>query len=124
MIVDTNALSAVADGDPAAVAALAGTRITVPVIVLGEFRFGIAQSRRAREYAQWLAGVLAGFEIAPVVEQTTLYYAQIRLELKRTGTPIPSNDVWIAALCRQHDLPLLSRDRHFDVVNGLRRHSW
>ena len=124
MIVDTNALSAIADGDSGAVAALSGVRITVPVIVLGEFRFGIAQSRRAREYAHWLAEILAGFEIVAIAEQTTLYYAQIRLELRRAGTPIPSNDVWIAALCRQHDVPLLSRDRHFDLVKDLRRHSW
>jgi tRNA(fMet)-specific endonuclease VapC len=45
-------------------------------------------------------------------------------ELKRAGTPIPTNDLWIAALCRQHDLPLLSRDRHFDRVPGLRRIAW
>jgi len=45
--------------------------------------------------------------------------ATIRTELKRTGTPIPSNDVWIAALCRQHSFSLLSRDRHFDLVRGI-----
>jgi tRNA(fMet)-specific endonuclease VapC len=48
----------------------------------------------------------------------------VRVELKSAGTPIPSNDVWIAALCRQHRLPLLSRDRHFDGVPGIRRLAW
>ena len=40
------------------------------------------------------------------------------------ATEIPSNDIWIAALCRQHSLPLLSRDRHFDLVPGIRRIGW
>jgi tRNA(fMet)-specific endonuclease VapC len=51
-------------------------------------------------------------------------YAAVRMELKKAGTPIPSNDVWIAALCRQHSLPIVSRNRHFDAVPGLRRLHW
>lgn len=51
-------------------------------------------------------------------------YAEVRSELKKAGTPIPANDGWIAALCRQHDLPLLSQDKHFDSVKGLRRVDW
>jgi predicted nucleic acid-binding protein len=57
-------------------------------------------------------------------ERTALQYAAIRLELKRAGTPIPVNDLWIAALCRQHGCDIVSRDRHFDSVPGLRRVSW
>jgi predicted nucleic acid-binding protein len=59
-----------------------------------------------------------------VDEQTTIPYAAVRSELKKAGTPIPSNDVWIAALCRQHSLPLVSRDRHFDFVAGIERLDW
>jgi predicted nucleic acid-binding protein len=44
--------------------------------------------------------------------------------LRQAGKPIPTNDLWIAALCRQHGLPLLSRDRHFDVVSGVQRLEW
>jgi len=44
--------------------------------------------------------------------------------MKKAGTPIPSNDVWIAALCRQYALPLLSRGKHFDSVGGLQRIAW
>jgi predicted nucleic acid-binding protein len=51
-------------------------------------------------------------------------YAEVRGELKQSGRPIPSNDLWIAALARQHALPLLSRDEHFDSVPGLRRIGW
>ena len=48
-------------------------------------------------------------------------YAEIRLELKRTGKPIPLNDIWVAALARQHALPVLSNDTHFDLVEGITR---
>ena len=52
------------------------------------------------------------------------HYAEIIFGLRQKGKPIPTNDLWIAALCRQHSLPLLSRDRHFDQVAGLNRVGW
>ena len=55
---------------------------------------------------------------------TARLYAEIREELRVNGTPIPENDIWIAALARQYHLPILSQDRHFDVVDGLRRLDW
>lgn len=125
MILDTNALLAIADGDPEAVAAAGRARqIAIPVIVLGEYRFGIGQSRRRIEYDAWLSSMLAACRVLELNAETAAQYAEIRLELKRTGTPVPSNDAWIAALCRQHGLPILSRDRHFDLVGGVRRVGW
>jgi len=125
VIVDTNALSAAADDDPGAVAVLAGAeQMVIPVIVLGEYRHGIAQSRNRASYEDWLAGLLHDCMVLDVQEPTTHYYAEISLELKRKGKPIPTNDIWIAALCRQHSLPLLSRDRHFDLVAGTKRIAW
>jgi tRNA(fMet)-specific endonuclease VapC len=125
MILDTNALSAFADGVPAVVQQLAAAdEIFLPVIVLGEYRFGIATSRRRRQYETWLTRGCAFWNILPVIEDTTAHYAVIRQQLKRTGIPLPANDVWIAALARQHDFPILSRDQHFDAVTGLVRISW
>ena len=125
MILDTNALSGAADGDPGALEIIAGAeRIAVPVIVLGEYRLGIAQSRHRKEYEEWLGEWVAAVTVRDVDRETTYQYAKIGLELKKIGKPIPSNDLWIAALCGQHSLPLLSRDRHFDVVSGLKRLEW
>lgn len=125
MILDTNALSAIAEGEPGAATQVAkASRIAIPVIVLGEYRFGIARSRRKAEYEQWLTRTLTGYAVLDVAEETSVHYAMIRMELKDSGRPIPANDAWIAALCRQHGLPLLSRDKHFDAVTGLRRLSW
>ena len=125
MILDTNALSGAADGDPGALEIIAGAeRIAVPVIVLGEYRLGIAQSRHRKEYEEWLREWVAAVTVLDIDRETTYQYAKIGLELKKIGKPIPSNDLWIAALCGQHSLPLLSRDRHFDVVSGLKRLEW
>jgi tRNA(fMet)-specific endonuclease VapC len=125
MILDTNGLSALAEGESHLEPILRkATQIAVPVIVLGEYRYGIQQSRERQRYEHWLVEYLAKFRVLNVDEQTTTSYAAVRGELKRAGTPIPSNDVWIAALCRQHSLPVLSRDRHFDLVPGLRRIDW
>ena len=122
MILDTNALSAWAEGRPAVEASLrSADRIVVPGIVLGEYYFGIRQSRHRNRYEDWLRRYLPLAEIATVTQATADAYAAIRLELKRLGNPLPSNDVWIAALARQHVLPVLSNDAHFDVVAGIER---
>ena len=125
MILDTNALSAVVEGDPVLAPLLRkAAQIAIPVIVLGEYRYGISHSRSRRQYEEWLMEYLRNFRILEVEERTTIPYGAVRSELKKAGTPIPSNDVWIAALCRQHALPLLSRDRHFDLVPGIQRVHW
>jgi predicted nucleic acid-binding protein len=119
LILDTNALSAAADCDPAALEVVAGAeRLAVPVIVLGEFRLGIAQSRRRTDYENWLREWIETVTVLDIDNETAHQYAAIDLELKRLGKPIPVNDLWIAALCHHHSLPLLSRRRHFDVARA------
>jgi tRNA(fMet)-specific endonuclease VapC len=100
------------------------TEIAVPVIVLGEYRYGIMHSSRWPIHEAWLVHYLPTFRVLEITIQATLEYATIRSELRQLGTPIPANDFWIAALCPQHDLPLLSRDGHFDRVKGLKRLTW
>lgn len=125
MILDTNALSAIADNEPAAVRIFSqAATIELPVIVLGEYRFGIAHSRRRNEYEKWLGDLIAATRVLPAEDETSSQYAKIRAELKKAGRPIPSNDLWIAALARQHRLPLMSQDGHFDAVQGLKRIGW
>lgn len=125
LILDTNALSAVVDNQPGITEALGrAATVAIPVIILGEYRFGIAESRRRARCEGWLNASLSAYDVLEVNEETTRSYAEIRSELKTAGRPIPSNDVWIAALCRQHRRTLLSRDRHFDAVHGVRRVEW
>ena len=125
MILDTNALSAAADHDSSALEIVARAhRLAVPVIVLGEYRLGIAQSKHRASYENWLREWISSVSVLDIDDETTHSYAVIGLELKKKGRPIPTNDLWIAALCRQHALSLLSRDRHFDAVTGIQRIAW
>lgn len=125
LILDTNALSAAADQAPAIVQVLAGvSELTIPVPALGEYRYGISLSRYRSRYSIWLDGLIRDARVLAIDEETTSAYAEIRVELRRVGKPIPTNDLWIAALCRQHGMALLSNDEHFDVVSGLKRVSW
>jgi len=125
LIVDTNALSAILDGEPSIARVFERADVlAIPVITLGEYRFGISQSQLRAEHEKSLQRNLPLYQILDITEETSEHYAHLRLALKRAGTPIPSNDLWIAALCRQHDFPVLSKDRHFDRVKGLRRVEW
>jgi tRNA(fMet)-specific endonuclease VapC len=125
VILDTNALSALADGDGALEPILRqASEIAIPVIVLGEYQFGIRCSRNRKAYERWLAETIAACRVLVVDDSTAGWYAEVRGELTNNGRPIPSNDLWIAALTRQHRLPLLSRDGHFDFVAGLKRIGW
>ncbi len=125
MILDTNALSAYLDGAPKAVEIVSGAReIAIPVIVAGEFVFGIAQSRHREAYERSLLRMLERCTVLDIGIVTARHYAAIRLELRGAGTPIPVNDTWIAALSRQHAIPVMSRDTHFDFVGGLSRRTW
>lgn len=125
MILDTNGLSALADGDDLLKPILERVdEIWLPVIVLGEFMFGIRQSRDRLRYEGWLAKRMLVHRILRIDESTAEHYADIRLELKNSGLPIPVNDLWIAALTRQHGSTILSRDTHFDHVPGLKHVTW
>ena len=110
MILDTNALSAFVDGDVHVGEVLRRqSRAAIPVIVLGEFRYGIAGSRHRGEYETSFDAHLPHFDILPITDETAIAYAALRVALKRSGRPIPANDAWIAALALQHRLPVLSR---------------
>lgn len=97
MILDTNALSAKADGDADLEPLLKRPEdMAVPAIVLGEYKYGVRQSRHRARYEGWLSELIADCRVLAVDERTAEQYAGVRDELKRRGRPIPGNDVWIA----------------------------
>ena len=69
--------------------------MALPAVALGEYRYGIGQSRNRTRYERWLAELIASCRVLPVDEATSEVYAEIRSELKRDGRPIPGNDLWI-----------------------------
>ena len=125
MILDTNALSALAEKDTSLLNRLQeARRLAVTVVSLGEYKYGIARSRARAELEAWLTAFLRRAEVLYPDLDTVSHYATVRNELREAGTPIPANDCWIAALVRQHGVPIVSRDHHFDHVNRLRRIEW
>jgi len=90
--------------------------VVVPFVVLGELRAGFANGRRQAENERTLRRFFLkdGVEVLFADDQTTHHYAAVFLQLRKQGTPIPTNDIWLAALVLQHNLVLHARDRHFD----------
>ena len=125
VILDTNAVSALLAGNAGLSAVLGPTpRHHLPVIVLGEYRYGLLRSSHREKLEALLETLIRESIVLFVDEATTKAYAQVRDELRQAGRPIPENDIWIAALARQHSHPVVSQDGHFDDVPSLRRLSW
>lgn len=125
MLLDTNAISALFEGSSALARVLEGCdRPSIPVIAIGEYRYGLRRSRFREQLEPLLETLIVESLVLVVDEGTTEAYAAVRHELREAGRPIPENDVWIAALARQHALPVVSLDSHFDDVPGLKRIEW
>lgn len=101
----------------------AAEEVIVPFVVLGEIRAGFAHGNRQIENERTLRRFLLkpGVQVVFPDDQTTHQYAAIYQQLRRQGTPIPTNDMWLAAVVLQHNYVLHSRDEHFDHVLQLVR---
>ncbi|NCC51552.1 MAG: type II toxin-antitoxin system VapC family toxin [Spartobacteria bacterium] len=122
--IDTNRYRDFCDNEPDVVKIFQKAEwIILPFITLAELRAGFQCGTLAKKNE----GVLTKFlnssrvEISYANEDTTHHYARLFRQLREQGTPIPVNDIWIAALVVQHDLLLYSRDKHFDVIPQLSR---
>ncbi len=97
--------------------------IVLPFVVIAELRGGFGLGSRENENENLLRRFLRSPRVSVLFadDKTTHVYADLFVELRRAGTPIPTNDLWIAALVLQHDLTLFTRDRHFGHVPRVRR---
>lgn len=95
--------------------------ILLPVPVLAELRVGFKGGTKEQENLRELETFLANprVSVAILTEQTALVYAEIYTSLKRKGSPIPLNDVWIAAAALEQGAILMSEDAHFRQIEGL-----
>ena len=97
--------------------------IVMPFVTVAELRAGFRCSTRCERNEAALSRFLQSDRVTVLFpdDGTSHFYARLFVDLKRAGTPIPTNDLWIASLVLQHDLVLYSRDRHFDLVPSLPR---
>lgn len=124
LAIDANRYTDFFRGIPEATRVIAAAaRLYLPFIVVGELRGGFRKGSRSEENERQLTRFLRKerVEILFADNETTHVYAGLYAELSRMGTPIPPNDLWIAALVIQHDLVLFSRDQHFDRIPRLPR---
>jgi predicted nucleic acid-binding protein len=97
--------------------------VHVPLIVVAEQRAGFAHGTNREKNERVLTRFLntAGVFVLAPDEQTTYFYADAYAYLRKKGKPIPTNDLWIAALALQHQLVLFDRDADFDHLPQLAR---
>jgi tRNA(fMet)-specific endonuclease VapC len=122
LLLDTNRLSdALAADDEVLERLESADAIYVPVVALGEIRAGFFAGRRAAENEKRLQWFLSQSGVSPLAIETPVShrYAEIHRGLRARGTPIPTNDLWIAAMALEHGLVLYTRDAHFTKVPGL-----
>jgi tRNA(fMet)-specific endonuclease VapC len=122
LALDTNAYRALDDGN-AKLTKLVKTSpmIGVPVTVLGELYFGIFDGSKRESNAQTLRQFLnsSRVEVLHINEDTSKIFGELSAQLKKTGKPIQQNDVWIAAICKQHGYVLATVDKGFERIVGL-----
>ena len=124
LCLDTNAYSALAKGNPAVTALVEeAEEIVVPATVFGELTFGFLNGTRLSENEKNLDRFLAedGVVFQPVTRDIAERYGYVKAALRKNGTPIPENDIWIAATALETGARLVSYDHHFAFVGGLIR---
>jgi predicted nucleic acid-binding protein len=121
---DTSRLTDLLRGD-ADLATLLGSceEVWIPLMVLAEIKAGFYGGTRRNKNEALLHALLAKETVDVLLprHETAEHYARLFVQLKRTGTPVPDNDLWIAALVLEHDLILITRDQHFESIPQLQR---
>ena len=124
ILIDTNAYARLMTGDEGVLAVLAEAEVVyLSVIVLGELFAGFRGGKREAENRAMLRDFRAAPTVMtlPATDETAESFGALKETLKRAGTPLPLNDVWIAAHALEVGATLISFDAHFRVVKGLRR---
>ena len=119
-LVDTNIVIALFAGDPAIAENLKQQEsLFLCVPVLGELLYGVMASARVESNLERLNKFVHSVLLLPCDAWTATVYGKVKFEQRKKGRPIPENDIWIAAVARQHGLTLLTRDEHFHEISDL-----
>lgn len=98
--------------------------IYISTVVLGELYIGINRVANKAKHLKKLSAFLQLCNVWNMDEATAMHYGEIVAGLYKKGKPIPTNDIWIAALALQHDLTLITKDKHFKEIDGLKVKAW
>jgi len=100
------------------------SNIFISSIVLGELYVGVNRVENKEKHLKMLLSFLEICEILTVDDKTAQFFGEISAGLYKKGKPIPTNDIWIAASVKQHNLLLISRDKHFIEIENLSLENW
>ena len=124
-LLDTNIVIALFSGEANVCEHLRNLEQTfVPAIVLGELYFGAHKSKHPHENLERIDQFVMSTSILTCGTDTAKLYGDIKNTLRSKGRPIPENDIWIAALTRQYQLTLVTRDYHFNEVENIKLQIW
>lgn len=123
-LLDTVIVVAYLNHDQTVLRYLQGATLVVPSIVIGELYFGAYHSGRVAKNVAQVRELAARNTVLTCDKTTGSLYGQIKTQLRSKGRPIPENDIWIAATALQHGLTLVTRDRHFQEIDGLALATW
>jgi tRNA(fMet)-specific endonuclease VapC len=124
-LLDTNIVIGMLDGDAGILTGFQQAEMVfISTVVLGELYYGAAKSGRPAENVARIDRVIGQASVIPVSVDVAKEYGVVKQELRQKGRPIPENDIWIAATARKLNLVLVTRDRHFDEVDGLTKVDW
>ena len=120
-ILDSNIVIDIFRNDTEAIAKVSQlSTIYIPVIVLGELYYGANKSSQTPNRIIEIEQLKRLVNLLEVTDRTAIIYGEIKNELRKKGRPIPENDIWIAAIAQETKLPVLTRDKHFQEVGGIR----
>jgi len=98
--------------------------IFIPSIALGELHYGARKSGRVQQNIERIEEFVADVTVVDCDASTARQYGDVKNRLRVKGRPLPENDIWIAALALQYALVLVTRDAHFQHVEGLQTVRW
>ena len=122
LLLDTNAYSALKRGHPAAADLVRRSEeVLFSTVVAGELLYGFRCGNRFERNRQELDEFIASpfVKVVPVTMATADRFGRVAAALRKRGTPIPVNDIWVAAQALETGAELLSFDRHYEAIDGL-----
>lgn len=125
ILLDTNIIIALLNDEKWAKEKLKESKeVFTSVITIGELFYGAYKSKKKEENFKKIDNFARQVGLLKCDLQTARYYGEIKNRLREKGQPIPENDIWVGATCIQYNLPLVSRDEHFDSIEDLSVEKW
>ena len=124
-LLDTNIIIAWLQGEAAIANKIEkAEEVHIPIIVVGELYYGATFSNHLQKNIKEIKKVTSNYNVLLIDEGTAINYGNIKTELRKIGKPIPENDIRIAAIARQYELTVVTRDNHFKTIDSISLQNW